>query len=86
MVSKIGLRRPCSRASQRFDLPSIPIRLPRLWMILLVLAVPFIGICAIFFETLERSGTAGAIIADTLMPATFIGYMVLLYRLKQHRI
>ena len=86
MVSKLGLRRPCSRASQKSDLPSIPLRMPRLWMILLVLAVPFIVICAEFFETMERSGTVGAVIADIMMPATFIGYMVLLYRLKQHRI
>ncbi len=83
---KIGLTRPYNRESQGSHLPNISVPLPRLWMILLVLAFPFLAICADYFEALERTGIVGAIIADTLMPVSIISYTVLLYVLKKRKI
>lgn len=81
---KIGFRRSCGKAIH--ELPNSSALLPRLWLILLVLALPFFGISAHYFEVLERSGALGALIADTMFPAMLVGYLVLLYMLKQHRI
>jgi len=60
--------------------------IPRLWVILLVLACPFLVVCASFFEELERTGAKGAIIADTLLPGTIIGYIVLVFILRSRKI
>jgi hypothetical protein len=46
-------------------------------------AYPFLIYTAKYFEALERTGTLGAFIADTLMPATLIGYCVLILVLKK---
>lgn len=59
---------------------------PRMWIIMIACAVPFLIISFNFFEALERTGTMGAIIADMLMPATTIAYVVLLFVLKSRKI
>lgn len=84
--SKIEPKRSYFSQSETGQRRDIPVLLPRFWMILSVLALPFMALCARCFESLERSGTAGAIIADTMMPATIISYMVLVYVLKQRKI
>jgi hypothetical protein len=84
--SNSGLRRFSIRQSHSGQKPNLPVLLPRFWMVLSVLALPFMALCADCFETLERSGTAGAVIADTLLPVTILGYFVLLYKLKQRSI
>ena len=84
--SKPGFWRRCSKALQDWELRNFGVRLYRLWMVLLVLALPFIFIMsADYFESLERSGTFGAIIADTMLPAMIVSFFVLLYVLKQDR-
>jgi hypothetical protein len=80
---KIGSRHHFDRESQGSQLLNISVPLPRLWMIMVVLAVPFFVNSAIFFESWERSGTAGAIIADMVMPTSIISYLLLLYALKK---
>ncbi len=59
---------------------------PRIWKIMIAGAYPFLISADRFFEALERTGTAGAFIADTLMPATLIGYCVLIFVLKKRRL
>lgn len=59
---------------------------PRIWKIMIAGAYPFLISTARFFEALERTGATGAFIADTLMPATLIGYCVLIFVLKKHRL
>lgn len=74
------------RMRQNLELPSSPVPLPRLWMVLLVLAVPFIVVCADCLESLERSGSWGAVMAPPLLPSSVIGYLVLVFSLKQRNI
>jgi hypothetical protein len=69
-----------------YQLMNLSVLWPRLWMVLLVLFFPFFAFCAHYFEALERTGTIGAILADTLFPATIIGYIVLLCTLKKRKI
>ncbi len=76
-------RRPFSKASD-WELPKISYL--RLWMILLILALPFFNLSVPYFEALERTGTIGAIIADTTFSALLVCYVVLLCILKQRRI
>lgn len=59
---------------------------PRIWKIMIAGAYPFLISTARFFEALERTGAVGAFIADTLMPATLIGYCVLVFVLKKRRL
>jgi len=59
---------------------------PRLWMVLLVLFFPFFVICTHYFEALERTGTLGAIVADTFFQPTIVGYIVILWMLKKRKI
>ncbi len=49
-------------------------------------AYPFFLLAAKYFEALERTGAIGAFIADMLMPATMIGYVVLIFVLKKRAI
>jgi hypothetical protein len=83
---KIGLKRAYQTYSYDGDLPVGLMAMPRLWVVLLVLALPFFAICVDYFEALERSGTMGAIIADISLPASLIGYMVLLVVFKKRKI
>jgi len=71
---------------QGFRLLNIAAFIPRLWMILSALAIPFLMICSHYFEVLERTGTSGAMIADMLLSATIVGYIALLFILKTRRI
>ncbi len=66
-------------------LPLVQLFPPRLWMVLLVLAFPFFGVCAHYFEALEQTGAAGAFIADTLLPASALAYLALVFALKKRR-
>jgi hypothetical protein len=59
---------------------------PRIWKIMVAGAYPFLISTAKYFEALERTGTMGAYIADTLMPTTLIGYCVLIFVLKKRRL
>ncbi len=62
---------------------SFSIFTPRIWKIMIAAAYPFFLLVAKYFESLERTGAAGAFIADTLLPATIICYVVLIFVLKK---
>jgi len=59
---------------------------PRLWMIMIPFAVPFLIISFDFFLALERTGPIGAFFAFPLLPATNIAYVALIVALKKHKI
>ncbi len=82
----VGLRRAYQGQTEGADSrPGFGI-MPRLWMVLLVLALPFFSVCADYFEALERTGALGAFIADSLLPASVLGYMVLVFVFKKRKI
>ncbi len=85
---KTGLRYLQGRESQANQLLtfSVPLPRPRLWMVLLILALPFIIVSENYFEALERTGPAGAVIADVTMPAVIIGYLALVSVLKKRKL
>ncbi len=84
--SKTGFWLRCRRALHDWEMRHFGVRLHRLWMVLLVLALPFFFITtADYFEAMERSGTFGALIADMMLPAMIVSFFVLLYVLKQSR-
>jgi hypothetical protein len=60
--------------------------IPRIWMIMIPLFVPYLIISFNYFLKLERTGAMGAFIADMLMPVTNIAYVVLIFKLKSRRI
>ena len=53
---------------------------------MIVAAYPLFLLAAKYFEALERTGAVGAFIADLLMPATMIGYLVLIFVLKKRAV
>lgn len=57
---------------------SFSIFTPRIWKIMIVAAYPFLLLTTNYFESLERTGSVGAFIADTLMPVTLICYVALI--------
>jgi len=59
---------------------------PRIWKIMIAGAYPFLLLATNYFEALERTGTIGAFIADTLMPVTMISYVALIFMLKKRAI
>ncbi len=59
---------------------------PRIWKIMIAAAYPLFLLASKYFESLERTGAAGAFVADTLMPATMICYVVLIFVLKKRAI
>jgi len=59
---------------------------PRLWMIMIPFAVPFLIISFDFFIALERTGPIGAFFAVPLLPATNLAYVALIFALKKHKI
>jgi len=59
--------------------------IPRLWMIMIPFAVPFIILSFNLFLALERTGPVGALIAFPLLSATNIAYVVLIYVLKNRK-
>jgi hypothetical protein len=68
------------------DRQRIAEQLPRLWMILAVLVLPFLTFSYGYFESLERTGPIGAFVVNTMFSAVLAGYPVLVYLLKQRRI
>jgi hypothetical protein len=65
---------------------SFSIFTPRIWKIMIAAAYPFFLLAASYFESLERTGAAGAFIADVLMPATMICYVAFIFVLKKRAI
>ena len=59
---------------------------PRIWKIMIAGAYPFLLLATNYFEALERTGTLGAFIADTLMPVTIICYVALIFVLRKRAI
>ncbi len=82
----VGLRRAYQGQAEGGDLRLSFGIMPRLWMVLLILALPFFSICADYFEALERTGALGAFIADSLLPASVLGYIVLVFVFKKRKI
>jgi hypothetical protein len=65
---------------------SFSIFTPRLWKLMIAGAYPFLLLDTKYFEALERTGTMGAFVADTLMPITMISYFALIFVLKKRAI
>jgi len=82
----IEINQPQQNQSQDSSAMNVAAFIPRLWMIMIPLAVPFLIISFNYFVALERTGAIGAFIADTLMPATNIAYVVLIVILKSRKI
>lgn len=59
---------------------------PRIWKTMIAAAYPFFLFTAKYCEALESTGTIGAFIADTLLPATLIAYVALILILKKRAI
>ncbi len=83
---KNGLTGPHNRPSSVYQPMALSVLRPRLWMVLLLLFFPFFAICYHYFEALERTGTIGAIVADTLLQPLIVGYIILLIILKKRKI
>ncbi len=88
MQNRINMEINLSHKNQSQESPAMDVAAfsPRLWMIMIVFAVPFLIISFNYFEALERTGTIGAIIADMLMPATNIAFLVFIGILKSRKI
>ncbi len=71
------------RQSGMSDSIGISFLAPRIWKILIILALPFIVISANYGEALENTGAFGAYIADMLLPVAIIGYLVLIAVFKR---
>ena len=82
----IEINQPQQNQSQDSSAMNVAAFIPRLWMIMIPLAVPFLIISFNYFVALERTGAIGAFIADTLMPATNIAYVALIVILKSRKI
>ena len=83
---KSGMTGLHSRPSPVYQPMDLAVLRPRLWMILLVLFFPFFVICTHYFEALERTGTIGALVADTFFQPTIVAYIVILWMLKKRKI
>ncbi len=59
---------------------------PRIWKVMILAAYPFFLLASKYFEALERNGTIGAYIADTIFMPTLIAYAALIYILKKRAI
>jgi len=82
----IGNNRSQQNQSQDSSAMNVAAFFPRLWMIMIPLAVPYLIISFNYFLALERTGAIGAFIADVLMPVTNIAYVVLIFKLKSRKI
>ena len=69
-----------------FSLSKISALIPRLWMVMLVLAIPFLIVTSRFFEAWEGSGERWAFLADMLLPALNIAYVAMIVVLKRKKI
>jgi hypothetical protein len=85
-ILKAGFRQPCSKSFRDRKISKISLLVPRLWIILLVIALPFFTMSFEYFESLERTGPLAAFVADTMFSAMLGGYVILLVILKQGRI
>ncbi len=79
----MGRTRVANSKAESNPFISFSIFTPRIWKMMIAAAYPFFLLAANYFESLERTGAAGAFIADTLMPATIICYIVLIFILKE---
>ena len=88
MISRIkgGVTSLHNRPASVYQSIDLTVLRPRLWMVLLVLFFPFFVICAHYFEALERTGTVGAIVADTFFQPAIVGYIAILWILKKRKI
>ncbi len=82
----MGIIRVDSGQADENRVTSFSIFIPRIWKIMVVVAYPFLLLATNYFETLERTGTTGAFIADTFMSATIISYLALIIVLKKRAI
>jgi hypothetical protein len=80
------INRPQQNQSQDSSAINVAAFIPRVWMIMIPLFVPYLIISFNYFLKLERTGAMGAFIADMLMPVTNIAYVVLIFKLKSRRI
>ncbi len=64
----------------------VPAFFPRLWMIMVPLAVPFLTICLDLFESLERTGPVWAQLAAPLLSTTAMAYVALIFLLKKSNV
>ena len=65
---------------------SFSIFAPRIWKLMIAGSYLVLVLATDYFEALERTGRTGAYIADTLLPATLIGYVALIFALKKRAI
>jgi len=72
--------------SQDFSAIDVYAFIPRLWMIMIPFAVPFLILSFTVCEALERMGPIGAFIAAPLLSATNIAYVALILAMKKHKI
>ena len=56
---------------------------PRLWVVMIPLTIPFMNICFNFFEAMERRGPVWSFLASPLLSATAIAYVGLFFLLKK---
>jgi hypothetical protein len=78
--------RPQQEQSQGSSADNVAAFIPRLWMVMIPFSIPFLIMTFNFFVVMERTGTIGAIVADTLMPAINIAYVALIFILKSRKI
>ena len=88
MQNRIHMRINWSHTSRSQDAPKTGFAayLPRVWMVMIALAIPFLIISSHYFETWERTGAIEAFLADILLPAANITYVVILAICKQRKI
>jgi hypothetical protein len=82
----MGITRTVNSQADGNRFINFSIFIPRIWKIMIAGAYPFLLLAAKYFEALERTGTIGAFIADTLMPVTMISYVALIFVLKKRAI
>ncbi len=82
----MGRTRVANSKAESNPFISFSIFTPRIWKIMIAAAYPLFLLASKYFESLERTGTTGAFIADTLMPATMICYVTFIFVLKKRAI
>jgi len=79
----MGIDRSHTDRSQDSAQMDVAAFFPRLWVIMIPFALPFLIICFDFFEALERTGPVWALLAAPLLSATTIAYVALIFILKK---
>lgn len=77
---------PSGKAFHDSEVPKVGVLLPRLWIILLIFALPFFAVASTYLEALERTGPVAAVVSPSVLSGLLVGYFVLVYALKQRRI